>query len=182
MRDMVNQCKDVTRPVGSARNAVRGAFGLHSVSHPMSQLIRYGMAAGCGYLLAVAMYSGELSIGIAPYLGLGVAFVANGLFNFALIRVWVFPSSGGSLRSDLGRFCVVAAVSFVVNYAAFAVLFSLVGIAADTSQRLGILIAAPVTFIGNRIWSFRARRADALDQSGREPPSTSDKNESYSRI
>jgi putative flippase GtrA len=138
------------------RIAVSAAFGVRPVVHPVSQLIRYGVIAGFGYLLAIGTYSGELAIGIAPYVGLGIAFVLNGLFNFALIRLWAFPRSGRSVRSDLARFCVVAGASFLVNYAVFAVLYSLIGQAADTSQRLGILIAAPVTFFGNRVWSFRS--------------------------
>jgi putative flippase GtrA len=145
------------------QEALAGAFGVQPVAHPLSQAVRYALAAGFGYVLAIAVYSGELAVGIAPYLGLGVAFVLNGVSNFALIRLWVFPSSGRSLGSDLGRFCTVAAASFVVNYATFAVLFSLLGLAADTSQRLGILIAAPVTFLGNRAWSFRTRRSDVPD-------------------
>jgi putative flippase GtrA len=60
----------------------------------VSQLIRYGVIAGCGYLLAIAIYSGELAIGIAPYLALGIAFGLNALFNFALIRLWHFLQAG----------------------------------------------------------------------------------------
>jgi putative flippase GtrA len=126
--------------------------------HPGHQLVRYGIVAGCGYLLAIAFYSGELAVGIGPYPALGIAFVLNGLFNFTLIRVWAFPPSGRAVRSDLTRFWIVAAVSFVFNYASFAVLYSAIGIGASTSQRLAILIAAPVTFLLNRLWSFRSRR------------------------
>lgn len=146
-------------------------FGLAPVRHPTSQFVRYGIVAGCGYLLAVAFYSGELAIGIAPYLGFGVVFVLNGLFNFFLIRAWAFPPSGRSVGSDLRRFCLVAAASFVVNYASFATLYSAIGLGAATAQRLAILIAAPVTFLANRLWSFRvhpsARGAEAPVVAGR---------------
>jgi putative flippase GtrA len=125
------------------------------VEHPGDQLVRYGIVAGCGYVLAIVFYAGELAVGIPPYAALGIAFVLNGIFNFSLIRIWAFPPSGRSVRSDLGRFCVVAAISFVVNYASFAVLYSAIGLAPGTAQRLAILIAAPVTFIFNRLWSFR---------------------------
>lgn len=124
------------------------------------QLLRYGTVAGSGYLLSIAFYSLELAIGISPYLGLGIAFVLNGLYNFALIRLWAFPPSGRSIRSDLGRFCVVAAGSFVVNYASFAILYSAIGLGAATAQRLAVLVAAPVTFLVNRLWSFRRHPSD----------------------
>ena len=173
------------------REPVRDALGFHPVVHPISQGLRYIIIAGFGYLLAVGAYSGELALGIAPYLGLGIAFVLNGLFNFALLRVWAFPSSGRSLGSDLARFCAVAAASFLVNYATFAVLYSAIGLAADTSQRLGILLAAPVTFLGNRVWSFRVHRDEAPHEHGTSAQAdegagglapTSAKKESYSRM
>jgi putative flippase GtrA len=131
-------------------------FGLAPVEHPGAQLARYGIVAVCGYLLAIALYTGEIAIGVTPYLALGVAFVLNGIFNFTLVRVWAFPPSGRRVNSDFGRFCIVAAVSFVVNYASFAVLYSGIGLQATTAQRLAILIAAPVTFLANKLWSFRA--------------------------
>jgi putative flippase GtrA len=164
------------------RVAAIDAFGLHPVSHPLSQMIRYGLIAGCGYLLAIAAYSGELAIGIAPYLGLGIAFVLNGLFNFALIRMWAFPPSGRRLHVDLSRFALVAAGSFVVNYASFAVLYSLAGLGAETSQRLAILIAAPVTFIANRVWGFRARASQPAAQTDVGAAAASAKKTSYSRM
>lgn len=146
-------------------------------------MLRYGLVVTSGYLLAIALYSGELTIGIAPYVGLGVAFVLNGLYNFALIRTWAFPPSGRSMRSELGRFCVVAAGSFVVNYASFALLYSAIALGAATSQRLAILIAAPVTFLGNRLWSFRRHAASqTAPQPAALPPATSERKASYSRM
>jgi putative flippase GtrA len=125
-------------------------------SRAKGQLIRYGVVVGVGYLLAIAIYSGELAVGVPPYAGLGVAFVLNGLFNFMLLRLWAFPPSGRGARSDFGRFCVVAAMSFLLNYASFALLYSVLRLPPATAQRLAIVIAAPLTFLANRVWSFRA--------------------------
>jgi putative flippase GtrA len=136
---------------------VRQILLVQRAAHPILQVVRYGLVVGCGYLLAIAVYSGELAVGVGPYPALGIAFVLNGLFNFSLIRIWAFPPSGRSARSDLTRFAAVAALSFVINYASFAVLYSAIGLAATTSQRLAIIIAAPVTFLLNRAWSFRAQ-------------------------
>jgi putative flippase GtrA len=150
-------------------------------THGGVQLVRYGIVVGFGYLFAIALYSGELAIGIAPYLALGIAFVLNGLFNFAFIRLWAFPPSGRRVHADLARFWIVAAASAVVNYASFALLYSAIGLGAETSQRLAILIAAPVTFLANRLWSFR-RRAEPESQPPSEPAATSARKESYSRM
>jgi putative flippase GtrA len=135
----------------------------------LGQLGRYGIVVVSGYVLAIAFYAGEIALDIAPYLALGIAFVLNGLYNFALIRLWAFPPSGRGLRRDLARFSVVAAVSFVVNYASFAVLYSAIGLSAVGSQRLAILIAAPVTFFANRLWAFRVHRARGEPGGGVQP-------------
>jgi putative flippase GtrA len=149
--------------------------------HGGVQLVRYAIVAGFGYLLAIAVYSAELAISVPPYVALGVAFVMNGLFNFALVRVWAFPPSGRGVQSDLARFCSVAAASFAVNYASFAILYSAIGLHAETSQRIGILIAAPVTFLANRMWSFRSGTS-RTSQPQADLLATSAKNESYSRM
>ncbi|MHB2000819.1 MAG: GtrA family protein [Solirubrobacteraceae bacterium] len=168
----------LTRAVRQLVEILRGP----PVAHPLNQVVRYGIVVGCGYLLAIALYSGELRIGIPPYAGLGIAFVANGLFNFALVRVWAFPPSGRGLRSDFGRFCTVAAGSFGVNYASFAVLYSGLTVGAATSQRLAIIIAAPVTFLANRLWSFQANGSIPGPHTASESRPTSARNESYSRM
>lgn len=124
------------------------------------EIVRYGAVVACGYVLAIVLYAVELDIGVPAYTALGVAFVVNALFNFSLFRLWVFPASGRSLGSDLARFCVAAALSAVVNYASFAVLYSAIGMRATLAQRLAILIAAPVTFLANRLWSFRASSSE----------------------
>jgi putative flippase GtrA len=120
------------------------------------QLLRYGIVVVCGYLVAISVYAGELDVGIDPYPALVLAFVLNALLNFSLLRVWAFPPSGRSLASDLRRFGTVATASFAVNYSCFALLYSIAGLQATIAQRLAVLIAAPVTFLANRLWSFRA--------------------------
>lgn len=161
------------RPISALRTpAGEGARG---------QFIRYGIVAGFGYLLAITSYSGELAIGIDPYIAFGVAFVLNGLFNFAMLRIWAFPPSGRRVHSDLMRFCLVAGASFLVNYATFAVLYSLADLAAPSAQRLGILVAAPVTFLANRAWSFRTRRPTGDSQGDVDIP-VSARKDSYSRM
>jgi putative flippase GtrA len=168
---------DPRRSTGSRRRGrgrreiveiILSALRLAPVAHPIAQLVRYGIVALCGYALAIVFYTGELAIDIPPYLALGIVFVINGIFNFSLIRAWAFPPSGRSLHHDLGRFCVVAAVSFVVNYASFAVLYSVVGLHPTVAQRLSILIAAPVTFLANRLWSFRAASPAREGQTAEE--------------
>jgi putative flippase GtrA len=129
-----------------------------------AQLLRYGAVVGSGYLLAIACYPLELAIGIPPYLAFGITFVANGAYNFGLLRAWVFEPSGRRLRSEIGRFSLVAALSLLVNYAAFTALYATAALSASAAQRTAIVLAAPVGFLANRMWSFRAQLAPDASQ------------------
>ncbi len=130
----------------------------------LAQLLRYATVVGSGYLLAIAFYPLELELGVPPYVAFGITFAANGAYNFALLRVWVFPPSGRRVHHDAARFTLVAALSLLVNYAAFSALYETAGLSAVDAQRLGTVIAAPVTFLANRLWSF-----GAAVPSGRSP-------------
>jgi len=121
-----------------------------------SQAFRYLVVGGCGYVLAIACYALLVAVGFPAYPAVIVVFVLNGLFNFAMVRLWAFPPSGRRAHHDLTRFCVVAAGSLVINYGSFAVLYSLLGLPATIAQGLAIAIAAPFGFLANRLWSFRA--------------------------
>ena len=48
----------------------------------------------------------------------------------------------------------VAALSLVVNYSTFALLYTVAGLPALLAQALAIIVAVPVGFIANRNWSF----------------------------
>jgi hypothetical protein len=100
---------------------------------------------------------------VPPYPAIAVVFVLNGLYNFALARVWAFPASGQPWGQELVRFTCVAAVSLVINYGTFALLYSVLGLPAVLAQAIAIAVAAPFGFLANRAWSFQA-----AGTSGRE--------------
>jgi putative flippase GtrA len=126
---------------------------------PVHQFVRYGIVAGAGYVLAVAIYALALAVGVPPYTAIIVAFVLNGLFNFTMLRRWAFPSTGRPARSELHRFAAVAVGSLMINYGSFALLYSVLGLPPTLAQAMAITVAAPFGFVANRLWSFRVGRA-----------------------
>jgi putative flippase GtrA len=139
--------------------ARRVRFPSHVTEAPVGsrqQLLRYLVVGGCGYVLALVLYAGQLAVGVPPFTAVPLAFVANGLFNFAVNRIWSFPSSGRTVQHELGRFGIIALASLVVNYGSMYLLYEVVGVAALPAQALAIIIATPVGFLGNKLWSFRA--------------------------
>lgn len=121
---------------------------------PRGEALRYLIVGGCGYVLAMALYASEVWSGVPTFAAVPLAFVANGLFNFFLNRYWSFPASGRRISSELGRFAVVALASLIVNYAMLYILHVVAGIPAVPAQAIAIVVATPVGFVGNKLWSF----------------------------
>lgn len=119
------------------------------------QLLRYLIVGGCGYALAMACYATATAVGVPPYPAVAIVFVLNGAFNFTLFRLWAFPRSGRPVDSELRRFVTVAIASLGVNYSVFALLYSAIGLPAVPAQALAIVVATPVGFVANRMWSFQ---------------------------
>jgi putative flippase GtrA len=135
--------------------AVRQRLSRGAPTHA-EQLIRYLVVGGCGYLLAMAIYAGQYAAGVSAYAAVPAAFVLNGAWNFVLNRWWSFPPTGRPVRTELTRFCVVAAASLVANYSVLYLLHHVAGMAAVPAQALAIVIVTPVGFLGNKLWSFDA--------------------------
>lgn len=102
----------------------------------------------------MALYSALIALEVSPYVALPPVFVLNGLYNFSLARVWAFPASGRPLRQELTRFCAVAVVSLIANYAFLFLLHDGFGMPAVPAQALAIALSVPVGFLGNKLYSF----------------------------
>ncbi|HEX2160312.1 MAG TPA: GtrA family protein [Thermoleophilaceae bacterium] len=124
------------------------------------EMLRFVVVGGCGYVLAMALYAGEIALGVSAYAAVPPVFVANGLFNFTLNRHWSFPRSGRAVHRELGRFTVVAAASLIVNYVALYLLHGVGGLAAVPAQALAVVIATPVGFLGSKFFSFAQSGAE----------------------
>jgi putative flippase GtrA len=55
------------------------------------------------------------------------------------------------------RFLIVAVVAYVANLALLAALIAF-GVDKVLAQAIAVILVTPLNFIGNKLWSFRARR------------------------
>jgi putative flippase GtrA len=118
------------------------------------QMVRFLVVGACGYLLAILVYAAEIEMGVSPYLAVPPIIVVNGVFNFTLNRVWTFPHSGRPVHHDFARFALVVVVSLAANYTVLYLLHSVAGVQPVLAQSLAIAIATPVSFLGNKLFSF----------------------------
>lgn len=102
---------------------------------------------------------------VVPYeIAVLLSHLVGMLVAYALTRVFVFDASGRSVRSELGRFAVVNAVSaaltWLVSVGLVRVVFPWVGFDREAelvAHVIGLGAASVSSFVGHRRFSFRRR-------------------------
>jgi putative flippase GtrA len=122
------------------------------------QLVRFGVVGASGYVVNLAVFTLLVhGAGVDYKLAAVGAFVVALTNNFVWNRAWTFSdASGGHAGFQAARFCAVSLVAFGFN---LVVLFALVegaGVDKVLAQAIAIAAATPLSFLGNKLWSFRA--------------------------
>ena len=123
-----------------------------------SQLLRFGVVGATGTvvnLLVYALAAGPLGwdYRLAALLGFAVA-VSN---NFALNRIWTFAGATGHAGFQAARFVAVSLAGLAVNLVVLHVLVDGFGTGKLVGQAIAIGAATPMSFVGNKLWSFAER-------------------------
>jgi putative flippase GtrA len=121
-----------------------------------AQALKFCAVGFLGLIVNLAAYSGQVGvIGIPPLAAAVGAFSVAVVSNHALNRIWTFQQRGAAYLAQGGRFLAVSLIALLVNLAALDLLLA-AGSGTLGAQLLAIVAAAPVAFIGNRSWTFRA--------------------------
>jgi len=135
-----------------------GATAIRALREPRHwfQLLRFCVVGASGYVVNLAVFfafvvplgTGHRSAAVAAFL---VA-VSN---NFVWNRRWTFDARAGHAGFQAARFLAVSVVAFLFSLA----ILELLVVFADTpeiaAQAVAIVSATPLSFVGNRLWSFR---------------------------
>ena len=142
----------------SAAVRARGhARRLHlAARHPANwmQLLRYCLVGGSGYVINLGVFLvAERSM---PYtLAFVVAFVLAATSNFVWNRVWTFRVRHGVPYHQYARFLTTSSVALGLDLAVLRGLVEVAGMAKVPAAALAILVATPVSFLGNKLWTFQ---------------------------
>jgi putative flippase GtrA len=121
----------------------------------MLQFIRFTIVGTSGYTLNVGTFA--LAHRMIDYrLAAAVAFLVAVTNNFMWNRAWTFRDArGGHAGFQAMRFFLVSLVGFAWG---LLVLDTLVHAGLDpvAAQAISIITAMPMSFLGNKLWSFRA--------------------------
>jgi putative flippase GtrA len=145
-------------PQPSAVAAARIRAG-RALRHPANwlQLAKFAAVGAAGYVVNLVVYTALLRGA-----GWHYAAAATGSFlvavtnNYVWNRVWTFREERGHVGFQGLRFLVVALVAYVAN---LGILSALIAFGTDKvlAQAIAIVLVTPLNFIGNKLWSFRAR-------------------------
>jgi putative flippase GtrA len=119
------------------------------------QLAKFCAVGGSGYVVNLAVFSLAVELGeLHHLLAATLAFLVAVTNNFWWNRQWTFAARGGRAGFQAARFVVVSVVAFVFAATVLELLVSGAGMAEIPAQAISIVVATPLSFLGNKIWSF----------------------------
>jgi dolichol-phosphate mannosyltransferase len=120
------------------------------------QLVRFGLVGASGYAVNLAVFAACVhGLRAAPAVAATVAFLVAVTNNFLWNRGWTFRGHGGAATHQAARFLAVSLAGFGWNLVALALLIA-AGLPSVPAQAIAIATATPLTFLGNKLWTFDA--------------------------
>jgi dolichol-phosphate mannosyltransferase len=125
-------------------------------SHNWVQLAKFCAVGATGYVVNLAVFTFSLKVlGVHHLLAAFFAFAVAVLNNFWWNRHWTFDARSGHAGFQAARFFAVSAGAFVIQVTLLELLITLASFPKIPAQALSLVLATPVNFIGNKMWSFR---------------------------
>jgi dolichol-phosphate mannosyltransferase len=121
------------------------------------QLVRFLAVGASGYVVNLAVFAGSVhALGIDYRIASPLAFIVSVINNFWWNRHWTFDAKHEHPMFQGARFFAVSLVAFGFQYVMLLALVSGPGVAKVVAQAIAIVAATPLSFLGQKLWSFRA--------------------------
>jgi len=125
--------------------------------HNWWQLIRFATVGASGYVVNLVVFAACVHLlGIDYRLSAVFAFVVSVVNNFWLNRHWTFDAKHEHPVFQGARFFAVSLVAFGFTYVVLIALVSGAGLPKVVAQAIAIAAGTPLSFLGQKLWSFRA--------------------------
>jgi dolichol-phosphate mannosyltransferase len=123
--------------------------------HNWLQLVKFVAVGGSGYVVNLATYAlVHHALGIGHLRSATAAFLVAVFNNFWWNRHWTFGARTGHAGFQAARFFTVSVGAFFVALAVSQLLVSFTDLPDVVAQAVSIVVATPLNFIGNKMWSF----------------------------
>jgi putative flippase GtrA len=124
-----------------------------------SQLARFALVGASGYVINLAVFSTLVEVRHTHYLPAATfAFCVAVTNNFLLNRYWTFKATHVAAALQAPRFLAVSLGALCLNLAALHLLITLGNLQETAAQAVAIALATPISFAGNKLWSFSTPR------------------------
>jgi putative flippase GtrA len=138
----------------SERVHLRVRAGLRK-PHNWVQLVKFCTVGASGYVVNLCVFALCVEgLGIHHLAGATAAFVVAVLNNFWWNRHWTFRARSGHAGFQAARFFTVSVVAFLFAASILELLVSVAEMPELPAQAISIVMATPLNFIGNKMWSF----------------------------
>jgi putative flippase GtrA len=130
-----------------------------ALSHPHNwvQLAKFGAVGASGYAINLIVYTALLrGAGLHYTAAATCSFLVAVTNNYIWNRLWTFHDQRGHVGWQGLRFLVVALVAYAANLVLLSAFIAL-GLDKVMAQAIAVVLVTPLNFIGNKLWSFRAR-------------------------
>jgi dolichol-phosphate mannosyltransferase len=120
------------------------------------QLVRFSLVGASGYVVNLAVFAALTQTGAGHRSAALGAFLVAVTNNFAWNRRWTFDARDGYAAPQAFRFLTVSVLAFLFSLGMLELFVSGFDVPEIAAQALAIISATPLSFVGNRLWSFRA--------------------------
>lgn len=127
------------------------------IRHPHNwlQLIRFAAVGASGYVVNLVTFAFLVhAAGLDYRLAATGAFLVAVTNNFLWNRRWTFRARDGHRNTQAVRFLTVSVLAFAFNLGILWLLHGRLGVAEVPAQAAAIVAATPLSFLGNKLWSF----------------------------
>ena len=119
------------------------------------QLFKFCAVGSSGYAVNLAVYATMLKLAGVHFIFAAVcSFLVAVVNNYTWNRLWTFRDTRGRLGSQGLRFLTVSLVALGANLVCLIILVA-AGLGDIPAQATAIVVVTPVSFLGNKLWSFR---------------------------
>lgn len=123
------------------------------------QLAKFLVVGALGYAINLGVLAGLLHLGVHYLFAEVVAFAVAVTSNYTWNRVWTFRAHRGHLGIQGARFFLVSLVVLGTTLLLLYLFKQVAGLGPELAAAIAIVLTTPLNFVGNKLWSFRRRKA-----------------------
>ena len=125
------------------------------------EFVRFAVVGVLQNALNVAVFAFATGLGVHYRLAAVIAALAALLASFTLNRGWTFPGRAAPIHHQGARYALVFAAAVALGVVLLTFFVEVAGLPEVAAQVAAILVVAPLSFLVQRAWVFRAPRRSA---------------------